>query len=131
MPGPVPSVSTKTRGYMEPPSFHTDRINPLNNNFYSPGRFFYPGPTYNPRNRAMSTTTTAIQNSYERGLSNPESESYIPSYQKKVHINPNVQTQYYNPTNNNLVHRQFNSPISLYSNDNVQEVMNHHINRIK
>jgi len=128
MPGPVPCVSTKTRGYMQPPSFHTERNNQFNTNSYSPARFYYPGPTYNPRNRSMSTTTN-FQNSYDRGLSNHDSESYIPSYQKKVHINPNVQTQYYNPTN--LVHRQFNSPISLYSNDNVREVMNHHISRIK
>lgn len=123
MPGPVPCVSTKTRGYMQPPSFHTERINELNTNVYSPGHFYYPGPTYNHGNRSISTTSQP--NSYERVLS----DTYIPSYQKKVHINPNVQTQYYNPTN--IVHRQFNSPISLYSNDNVQEVVNNHISRVK
>jgi hypothetical protein len=118
MPGPVPCVSTKTRGYTQPPSFHTERNTQFN---YNPARFYYPGPTYNPPNRQLPSTS--------RGLLNPDSESYIPSYQKQVHMNPNVQTQYYNPPN--LVHRQFNSPISLYSNDNVQEVMNHHINRTK
>lgn len=128
MPGPVPCVSTKTRGYIQPPSFHTGPTTPLTYNPYaSPARFYYPGPTYHPRNRSMSTTVP--QHSHEHGFSNQESESYIPSYQKKVHINPTVQTQYYTP--NNLVHRQFNSPISLYSNENVQEVMSHHINQIR
>ena len=127
MPGPVPCVSTKTRGYMQPPSFHTEPLTPLTHNPYTSTRFYYPGPTYHPRNRSMSTTVPP--QSYERGFSNQQSDTYIPSYQKKVHINPTVQTQYYAP--NNLVHRQFNSPMSLYSNDNIQEVMNHHINQIK
>ena len=133
MPGPVPSVSTKTRGYIQPPSFHSERGNPLNNLSYSPAHFIYPGPTYNHRSRAMSATTS--QNSYEASswkdsFDNP-SNTYIPSYQKGVHINPDVQKQYYNPNPTNLVHRQFNSPMSLYSNDNVQEVMNNHISRVK
>jgi hypothetical protein len=134
MPGPVPSVSTKTRGYMQPPSFHTERGNPSENFSYSPGRLTYPGPTYNNRSRAISTTPP-YQNSYEApSWKDSPSDSYIPSYQKKVHINPTVQKQYYDPTSNqptNLVHRQFNSPISLYSNNNVQEVMNQHISRVK
>jgi hypothetical protein len=128
MPGPVPSVSTKTRGYVQPPSFHTEWGNPLNNMSYSPVRFNYPGPTYNNRSRAMSTA--AYQNSYETSSGKDSSDTYIPSYQKKVHINPTVQKQYYDPQSN-LIHRQFNSPISLYSNDNVQEVMNHHMSRVK
>ncbi|CAF1071298.1 unnamed protein product [Rotaria sp. Silwood1] len=132
MPGPVPSVSTKTRGYMQPPSFHTERSNQqYENTSYPPLRFVYPGPTYNHRTRTMSTTAT-YQNSDDKSSwkepFNNESNRYIPSYQKKVHINPNIQTQHYNSTN--LVHRQFNSPISLYSHDNVQEVMNHHISRV-
>jgi len=137
MPGPVPSLSTKTRGYVQPPSFNADRVNQLNNTSYSPVRFVYPGPTYNNRRRTTSIITNH-QNSYDtsswRNSSNNESDNYIPSYQKKVQINPNIQKQYYDPESpqpTNLVHRQFNSPISLYSNDNVQEVMNHHINRIK
>ncbi|CAF1086015.1 unnamed protein product [Adineta steineri] len=137
MPGPVPSVSTKTRGYMQPPSFYAERSNPLNNISYSPGRLVYPGPTYNNRSRPMSTINypnSYDDSSYGNSINNG-SESYVPSYQKKVQINPNVQKQYYNPIPpqpqpSNLVHRQFNSPISLYSNDNVQEVMNHHITRV-
>ncbi|UJR22739.1 hypothetical protein I4U23_025772 [Adineta vaga] len=134
MPGPVPSVSTKTRGYMQPPSFHSDRLNDFNNNSYSPVRLVYPGPTYNHRNRAMSTANypNTLSPSWTNSFSN-ESESYTPTYQKKVQINPYVQKQYYNPSSpqsTNLVHRQFNSPMSLYSNDNVQEVMNHHISRV-
>jgi hypothetical protein len=137
MPGPVPSVSTKTRGYVRPPSFHTQRNDDSMNTSYSPVRFVYPGPTYNNRSRAISATS--YQNSYEQQSSwkdsfNHHSDTYIPSYQKKVQINPNVQRQYYDPISpqpTNLVHRQFNSPMSLYSNDNVQEVMNHHISRIK
>ena len=140
MPGPVPSVSTKTRGYVKPPSFHMEQGNSPNNISYTPARFFYPGPTYNNPSRIIPpTTTTAYQNSYAtsswRDSSNKESEAYIPSYQKKSHINPNVQ-KHYSPVfshrqSPNLVHRQFNSPMPLYSNDNIQEVMNHHINRIK
>ena len=122
MPGPVPSVSTKTRGYIQPPSFHWDRLDsPLNNS--TNNRFAYPGPTYHPRNRTMSTTSTTTISpsspSWRNSLIN-DSEGYIPSYQRKMQIAPP-----------NLIHRQFNSPISLYSNDNVQEVMNDHLNRIK
>lgn len=129
MPGPVPSVSTKTRGYVQPPSFHADRNNPLNNTPYSAVRWVYPGPTYNNPSRRINQ-----QNSYDTSSFNNASETYIPSYQKKVQINPNVQKQYYDPTSHqptNLIHRQFNSPISLYSNDNVQDVMNHHISRVQ
>ena len=140
MPGPVPSVSTRTRGYIQPPPFHSDRNNDFNNNnqiSYSPGRLFYPGPTYNHRPRTMSITN--YQNSSNASPTwanscNNDSESYVPSYQKKVQINPHVQKQYYDPSvpqPTHLVHRQFNSPISLYSNDNVQEAMNHHISRVK
>ncbi|CAF4653334.1 unnamed protein product [Rotaria socialis] len=138
MPGPVPSVSTKTRGYVPQPSFHTDRFNSQENSSYSPVRFVYPGPTYNNRSRAISTTET-YQNSYDKpSWKEPftnDSDRYIPSYQKNVQINPHVQKQFYSPPLTqtppaNLIHRQFNSPISLYSNANVQEVMNHHITRI-
>lgn len=113
MPGPVPSVSTKTRGYIAPPSFHSDRLDsPLNS-----GRFVYPGPTYHhPRNRTISTSSTT--SSSWRNSSINDSEGYIPSYQKKMPITPPA----------NLVHRQFNSPMSLYSNANVQEAINHHLN---
>ncbi|CAF1158432.1 unnamed protein product [Rotaria sordida] len=128
MPGPVPSVSTKTRGYMQPPSFHTARGNQRENISYPPIRFVYPGPTYNHRSRTTSATTTYQNSSPWKEPLNNETDRYIPSYQKQVHVNPNVQTQHFNPPN--LVHRQFNSPISLYSNDNVQEVMNRHINRV-
>jgi hypothetical protein len=115
---------------MQPPSFHTERNNQFNTTHtdpYVPTRFFYPGPTYHPRNRSMSTNVP--QKPYTQGFSNPQSETYIPSYQKQVHMNPQIQTQYYHQPN--IVHRQFNSPISLYSNDNVQEVMNHHVNQVK
>lgn len=112
MPGPVPCLSTKTRGYIQPPSFHTERNTLFDSNPQSSDRYYYPGPTYHPRNRTMSGTV----------LDHPShSDAYIPSYQK------NLQTQYSNPTN--LVHRQFNSPISLYSNENIQEVMNNHLNQ--
>jgi hypothetical protein len=139
MPGPVPSVSTKTRGYMQPPSFHTERTDPSTNASYSPIRFVYPGATYHPRNRAMSTSHFAdsgVSSSWRHSISN-ESNVYIPSYQRKVELNAQV-SQTFSPLTAsvqqpaNLIHRQFNSPLSLYSNDNVQEVMkHHHINQIK
>jgi len=171
MPGPVPSVSTKTRGFVQPPDFHTERSNFFNaspaNGSFSPSHFTYPGPTYNNRNQSMSTTTTTTyQNSYDTPAYQPawkdslnyESDTYIPSYQKKVQINPSLQRQLSNNQPNqrthqqyttitkqqqqqpyrpastqppNLVHRQFNSPMSLYSNDNVQDVMKSHISHVR
>lgn len=137
MPGPVPSVSTKTRGYIQPPSFHTERGDPSTYGSHSGGRFVYPGPSYHPRNRTMSTSSYQQpgESSWRNSISNA-SDIYIPSYQKKVQINPNVHKQptYSSPSPsiqapNNVVHRQFNSPLSLYSNDNVQEVLNHHVHR--
>jgi len=117
---------------MKPPSYHTERNTQFDVNPYAPGSFYYPGPNHNQRARHMpsAATTTTHQNSFPQDTFNPQhSDTYIPSYQKNVHINPNVEVQYFNPTN--LVHRQFNSPISLYSNDNIQEVMSNHVNRVK
>jgi hypothetical protein len=168
MPGPVPSVSTKTRGYMQPPVFHTERSNQFNtapvDASYSPARFTYPNSTNNNRSRTMSTTTyqnnTSQQNSYDTSSYQPawknslnnETDIYIPSYQKKFQVSlpvqrpisntqtnqqyttiPRQQQQNYRPVSvqpTNLVHRQFNSPMSLYSNDNVQQVMKNHVSHI-
>lgn len=134
MPGPVPSVSTKTRGYMAPPSFHSERLDSPTMSPYSSGRFYYPGPSYHSRNRTMSSSSynTSPMNSpsWRNSVSN-ESESFIPSYQKKLQTLAPASKPSYSAVNPNLVHRQFNSPMSLYSNDNVQEVMNHHITQMK
>jgi hypothetical protein len=164
MPGPVPSVSTKTRGFIQPPAFHTERTNLFNtpplNSPYSPTRFTFPGSTYNNRSQTVTTTTTTYQNPHDTSSYQPawnnslnnESNTYIPSYQKKVQISPTVQRQFSNERPNqqyktitrqqqqnyrpasvqptNLVHRQFNSPMSLYSNDNIQEVMKNHVSHI-
>jgi hypothetical protein len=176
MPGPVPSVSTKTRGYVPPPSFHTERFNRFNTGTsiysppvnasspqpFSPGRFTYPGPTYNSRNRTMSQTiyngnSQADSSNYRpawKDSLNSENDVYVPSYQKKVQTAPNLQRRLSNNQNQrneqqryttvtrqqpqrpasvqptNLVHRQFNSPMSLYSQDNVQEVMRNHVTHI-
>jgi hypothetical protein len=156
MPGPVPSVSTKTRGYIQPPDFHTERNNLFNtsavNASYSPTRFTFPGSTYNNRSQPVSTTT--YQPAWKDSL-NDEFNTYIPSYQKKVQVNPTIQRQVLNDRPNqrtqqqyiriikpqqnyrptsvqpiNLVHRQFNSPMSLYSNDNIQDVMKNHVSHI-
>lgn len=167
MPGPVPSVSTKTRGYVPPPVFHTERNNLYNtfspiNASYSPTRFTFPGPTYNNRSQTTTTKTTyqnssgspSYQPAWKDSL-NVESSTYIPSYQKKVQVNPTIQRQISNDRSNqqyttitrqqqqqqqnyrpasvqptNLVHRQFNSPMSLYSNDNIQDVMKSHVSHI-
>lgn len=161
MPGPVPSVSTKTRGYIQPPAFHTERSNLHNTALvdasYAPASFMFPG-AYN--NRSQPTSTTTYQNSYDTSSYQPawkdslntESNTYVPSYQKKVpsnqrqlsHQRPNRHTQQQYTTVNrqqqnyrpasvepiNLVHRQFNSPMSLYSNDNIQEVVKNHVSHI-
>jgi hypothetical protein len=167
MPGPVPSVSTKTRGYVQPPIFHTERSNLFNTSpidaSYSPNRFLFPSSNFNNRSRTLSnagyqtTTTTSQQNSYNSSGYN--SDVYVPSYQKKVQAKPLIQQQRTSNQNNqrsqqfitvnkpqqqqqqqnyrpasvqpmNLVHRQFNSPMSLYSNDNVQDVMKNHVSHI-
>ncbi len=169
MPGPVPSVSTKTRGYVQPPVFHTERNNLFNTTpvdaSYSPTRFTFPGPTYNNRSQTVSKTTTTYQNPYNTSSYQPawqdslsnQSNTYVPSYQKKVQVNPTIQRQVSNNRSNqqyrtitrqqqqqqqqqnyrpasvqptNIVHRQFNSPMSLYSNDNIQEVVNNHVSHI-
>jgi hypothetical protein len=157
MPGPVPSVSTKTRGYIQPPTFHTERNNYFNTTpadaSYSPTRFTFPTP-YNSRNQTVSTTT--YQNSYDTSSYQPawkdslynDSNTYVPSYQKKVPANPpnqrthqqyktisrqQQQQQNYRPVSvqpANIVHRQFNSPMSLYSNDNIQDIMKSHVSHI-
>jgi hypothetical protein len=166
MPGPVPSVSTKTRGYIQPPIFHTERNNLFNTTpadaSYSPTRFTFPG-SYNNPNQTVSTT--AYQNSYNtpsyqpawKDSLNNESNTYVPSYQKKVQVNPTIQRpisngrpnqrnqqqyttiprqqqqQNYRPASAQpiaLVHRQFNSPMALYSNDNVQDVVKSHVSHI-
>ncbi|CAF1943843.1 unnamed protein product [Rotaria magnacalcarata] len=147
MPGPVPSVSTKTRGYTQPPVFHTERNY---GSSASPADFSYPPARYN-------NYSSPAQNS-----SNHKSNIYLPSYQKKVVANPIVQRsnindaqrqrnhqqyvtitrqqhhhhqqqQPYRPSSvqaGGLVNRQYNSPMSLYSNDNVQEVMKNHVNHV-
>ena len=199
MPGPVPSVSTKTRGYVQPPTFHTERTNLFNtlspmNASFSPDHFLYPPTNQTNRNRTMSTTTyqntvsqqssyntPAYQPAWKNSMSNT-ADTYVPSYQKKVQMNPTLQRQTSNDQGNyyrqqqhhqqqqqqqqqysapmrqqqpppqqqhhhqqqqqqqqyrpastqpsNLIHRQFNSPMSLYSNDNVQEVMKNHVSHI-
>ena len=148
MPGPVPCVSTKTRGYMQPPSYHTERSDSSMTNPYAPMRYMNPAGSYNSnsnRNRTMSTASgyqnmqeVQPQSTWRNSMISEQPESYAPSLQKKVQINPNVQRQYYSPASpvtpsppSNLIHRQFNSPMSLYSSDNVQDVMNHHISHVK
>lgn len=138
MPGPVPSVSTKTRGYIQPPTFHSDRINPEDNIPSSPVRFVYPGPTYNNGNRTVHNAVAQQQSQDKLSWKEPftgDSDRYIPAYQKRVLLSPGFVKQPYSPTllnqAPNLVHRQFNSPMSLYSNENVQDVINHHISSAK
>lgn len=145
MPGPLPSVSTKTRGFVPPPAFHTPRNNFPNgataDASYSPTRYNHP---HSPLN----------QSSW-KDSSNFEYSTYVPSYQKKVLSNPTVQrrnindfqhqqhyttimrqepqTQPYRPSSvqpTNLVNRQYNSPMSLYSNENIQDVMRSHANHV-
>ena len=153
MPGPVPSVSTKTRGYIQPPDFHTERNNYSNASpdfgSFAPDRFVYPPMNSSNRNRTMSNT--AYQNSTTTSYQlNDQSNVYVPSYQKKVQANPSIQKpnqqqhfitvtrqqqqqQPYRPASTQplpLVHRQFNSPMNLYSNNNVQEVMKNHVSHI-
>lgn len=152
MPGPVPSVSTKTRGYIQPPDFHTEPNHYLNAtpDFSSFGtdRFVY--PPVNTSNRTRTSSNTAAYQSSSATNStyhlNGQSNVYVPSYQKKVQANPSMhkphhpqpqQHHHYITVNRpastqpmNLVHRQFNSPMNLYSNDNVQEVMKNHVSHI-
>ncbi|CAF1150552.1 unnamed protein product [Adineta steineri] len=174
MPGPVPSVSTKTRGFIQPPSYHTERSNlhdtPPVSASYSPAHFTYPGSALDNRTQSISTTTTTTtyQNSHDASGYQPawkdtykESSTYIPSYQKKVQMNPTLQRQISNEQTNqrtnqqytiiakpqqqqqqqqllryrpastqplNIVHHQFNSPMPLYSNNNVHNV--NHISRV-
>lgn len=146
MPGPVPSVSTKTRGYIQPPDFHTEPNHYLNASpdFGSFGndRFVY--PPVNASNRSRTSSNTVHQNSTTSNSPynlNNQSNIYVPSYQKKVQANPSThkpqQQNHYITVNRpastqplNLVHRQFNSPMNLYSNDNVQEVMKNHVSHI-
>lgn len=136
MPGPVPSVSTKTRGYIQPPDFHTDPGNlyntaPADASYYSSQ---FPFSSIFENNRNQTGSPGGYQN------------SYVPSYQKKVQasLKPSgfrptqrpqqkQQQQIYRPASvqpMNLVHRQYNSPMSLYSNGNVQEVMKNHVSHI-
>lgn len=126
MPGPVPSVSTKSRGFIAPPTFHTDRLDSPTFGSTGSNRFYYPGPTYQPRNRTMSTSSQSSVRperiSSRNSIGNQSEASSIPSYQKKLQSTP---------VNSNLVHRQFNSPMSLYSNENVQEAMNNHLHQTR
>jgi hypothetical protein len=175
MPGPVPSVSTKTRGYIQPPAFHTERNHLFNASptpvSFASDQFLFPSSNNTTnRNRSMSNAgyqqMTSQSNTYGVSSQQPswkqpvnnEADIYVPSYQKKVHANPSIhkpmsnnqrtqqqqqqyiietrprpQQQPYRPAStqpSNLVHRQFNSPMSLYSNDNVQEVMKNHVSHI-
>lgn len=144
MPGPVPSVSTKTRGYTQPPSYHTEP-----NTYLAPSP--YQGPFLsesvfdsNSRPRASSNTgyhTTAIIEAQHvspwHSPSQVRPSFYVPSYQKKVQpaaaqpksnfysLNRPGSTQ---PVQ--LVHRQYNSPMSLYSQNNVQDVLKSHASHI-
>ncbi|CAF1087800.1 unnamed protein product [Adineta ricciae] len=142
MPGPVPSVSTKTRGYVQPPSFHTERsalhdVPAVAGSFF-PAHFEYPDTPRKNRTESITTTTTTYRNLYDtQGYQ--DSTPYVPSYQKKVHMNPNAHQphqrplQQYRPASTqplNTVHRQFNSPMSLYSHDNVQDAMKSHVSHI-
>ena len=148
MPGPVPSVSTKTRGYIQPPDFHTERGNlyntaPVDASYYS-SEFPFSNAFENNRNHTGSPAR--YQNSYGTSYrppwkngSNHNSNNYVPSYQKKVQasLKPSSsqrpQQPIYRPASvqpMNLVHRQYNSPMSLYSNNNVQEVMKNHVSHI-
>ena len=163
MPGPVPSVSTKTRGYTQPPTFHTNHRHCLNAVpvYASCSPVHGNSPDLMRKNR---TSATPDQNLYGRSLHQPfwndslnyESDVYIPSYQKKVQANPinqnrNVNDRKYQHTDQqymtiirqpqqhyrpasvqpvNLVHRQYNSPMSLYSNNNIQQVMKDHVSHI-
>ena len=157
MPGPVPSVSTKTRGYIQPPDFHTPRNNYPNgvaaDASYSPTGFTFPTPF---NNRNQNSYDSPYQPPWKDSLNN-DANTYIPSYQKKVPANPPAPRQYSNnqrsqqyfktiprqppppPQQNyrpasvqpiNLVHRQFNSPMGLYSNNNIQDVMKSHVSHI-
>ncbi|CAF3345042.1 unnamed protein product [Rotaria sp. Silwood1] len=156
MPGPVPSVSTKTRGYTKPPVFHTEPTHLSNTSplpaSYSPVRFTYPSTTNNGHYPTVSAA--AYQPAWKDSLGH-ESNRYVPSYQKKVAVNTIIQKQ--NPTSQkpqrihqqyttiarspqpyrpasvqpiSLVNRQYNSPISLYSNGNVQDIMKDHVSHI-
>ncbi|CAF2357117.1 unnamed protein product [Rotaria sp. Silwood2] len=157
MPGPVPSVSTKTRGYTKPPVFHTEPTHLSNTSplpaSYSPVRFTYPSSTNNGNYQTVSPTP--YQAPWKDSVGH-ESRRYVPSYQKKVPVNTIIQKQ--NPNNQkqqrthqqyttiarqqqqhyrpasvqpiNLVNRQYNSPMSLYSNGNVQDVMKDHVSHI-
>ena len=155
MPGPVPSVSTKTRGYVQPPAFHTERSNLYNSSpvhgSFSPSHFTYPSQTASTTTYQNSYDTSSYEPAWKNALSNP-ADIYIPSYQKKVPATPTIQRQFsneqhtqqqyrtvskqpqpYRPASTqplNFVHRQFNSPMSLYSNNNVQEVMQNHVSHI-
>jgi hypothetical protein len=156
MPGPVPSVSTKTRGYIQPPSFHTERNNYLNagaaDASYSPTRFAFPTPFNNRNQTYQNSYDSSYQAPWKDSLNN-DANTYIPSYQKKVPANPpnprqfsnnqqqfktisrqqQPQQQNYRPVSVqpiNLVHRQFNSPMGLYSNNNIQDVMKSHVSHI-
>lgn len=158
MPGPVPSVSTKTRGFIQPPAFHTEESAlhnvPAVSDLYSPAHFTYSAPSSKNRTQSISTTTTTTyNNSYDtQGYQSPWNDSfnqnstpYVPSYQKKVEMHPNMQRQYSNERPNqrpvqqyrpastqplNIVHHQFKSPMPLYSNNNVQDVMNKRVNHV-
>ena len=146
MPGPVPSVSTKTRGFIQPPAFHTEP-NGIHNTAptdasYFPSQFAFPTPFNGNRNQ--NSYDTSYPTGWKNSLNN-DSNNYIPSYQKKVQVNPRPasnprptqrpqqQQQNYRPASvqpTNLVHRQFNSPMSLYSNNNIQDVMKNHVSHI-
>jgi len=147
MPGPVPSVSTKTRGYTKPPVFHTEPSNihtpPIEANFTP--QFTFP-PSYNTRSQTVSTTT--FQQPAWKDSFNNNGNTYIPSYQKNVPAQRQNSNQHYKtiarqqqqqqqytyrpasvqPTN--IVHRQYNSPMGLYSNDNIQNIMKSHVSHI-
>lgn len=152
MPGLVPSVSTKTRGFIKPPAFHTDPSN-LHNTTQADASYFaspFTPPTPFNSNRNQSSSPAGYHNSYDSSYQpawknslNNDSSNYVPSYQKKVQANPRPasnprpsqrsQQQNYRPASVqpvNLVHRQFNSPMSLYSNDNIQDVMKNHVSHI-
>lgn len=142
MPGPVPSVSTKTRGFTKPPAFHTEPSNihtpPIDAGF-SP-HFTFPTP-YNTRSQTVSTTT--FQQSAWKDSNNNGANTYIPSYQKNVPTHRQNSNQHYKTVSRqqytyrpasvqppNLVHHQYNSPIGLYSNDNIQNLAKSHVSHI-
>lgn len=134
MPGPVPSVSTKTRGYVQPPIFHTKGA-----------RLFNTSPAHG----SYSPVHLNDQPAWQDSLNHQQTDVYVPSYQKKVNENsvnhnrnPRPQQHFttiqrqslnYRPSSVQpvgVVHRQFNSPMALYSNDNIQDAMRKQVSHV-